>query len=374
MKILFWILVMVSLSATGQVKIISTETFIGDNKNQTQPKINLGDLSAEDIDFIKNHFVSFRQISNSAQVIFINKSEFITTQIEGDKKIVSRHVQISGTNFQKLNDLKFTNSDIIIPFQGGGFAAIERWEGGGNKIQIFSKDFQLLNVHTLFLDGYDNIQVNAKDNLLLIGARSVNGGKPKLVLIDEGGTQIFTTTVSTEGDISKVLCSSKYFMIYCFNQVSLTHEILTYDKYGKLLWRKIIDGMVGDWICNESESPYLAIGFQRELIFIRLENSSIIQVIKLEDIYKESGISSNLKNHYIEIEGIGTYNKAETSVLVATPIGTNYENIILFTFNPFTGSKSNLINIGESKSKPIFKSSDSILTIIKNNEIIKYGF
>jgi len=360
------------VDAWGQIKIVSTERFDPDgSEDKSRPKFGLSDLSMN-VDFIKNHYTAIRQISDNSELIFAKKNQILTTRIENDKKIVSSYSLTSDKNFQKVNELKFSNSDIIVPFEGGGFAAIERWEGGGNKIQVFSKTFQRLNTFSPFLDGYDYIHVDAKDNLLLFGARSSSGGNPRLELIDENGRQIFVSDVLTKGNISKVLCASKYFIIYCFNQVSLTHEIFVYNKDGNLLWRKNIDGMVENWICNESERPYLAIGSQSELSFIKIETSTLIHQVKLRDLYPEPGVLT--KNYYIEMESIGTYNKVETSLLLAEPIAGSYKNIILVTINPFSGSKSNSIDIGQSNYKPILRSSDMILTVIKNNEMIKYGF
>ena len=140
-----------------------------------------------------------------------------------------------------------------------------------------------------------------------------------------------------------------------------------------LLWRKDVDSMIQKWSFNES---VLVLGTQSNIVILDAAKGLIIDQKKLIDLYDEASVKRTRTDNYVEIVDIKSISgNQRVSVLITEPVKiTEFKNNVLYLFGKKLNIDKQVIKIGDSEILPTLKKSDKELLIIKDNEILKYGF
>ncbi len=367
------ILVGLSLPVTvySQLVIKSTERAnLGSSKS-----IALDNVSATSLEFLQKNSRVLASVASNEKVIEVIGEDILTVTLSLEDKITKlKKYRVAGNGVVEEKMIQFPLGNFAEVFKDGSFIVVDLEEGGGKAIQFYSSNFQALSKYTPFQEGYTGVQVHVKDDLVLIGSKSINGGNPKLALFNNKAKQIFEQTIPTNGDISKVLCSRNLFAVYCFTQTTLRHEILIYNRSGQLLWKRDIELMVNKWEFNELSS-HLLIGTIESVSLFNSVKGDILFGARLSNIYSENGIILSRPDKYVEILGIESLPDGNTVLLLAEPEGSErHKNIVLYSVNPRSNKIVKVINIGDGETRPLLKLKEHQIVIVKDNEIVKYEF
>ena len=131
--------------------------------------------------------------------------------------------------------------------------------------------------------------------------------------------------------------------------------------------------MIQKWSFNES---VLVLGTQSNIVILDAAKGLIIDQKKLIDLYDEASVKRTRTDNYVEIVDIKSISgNQRVSVLITEPVKiTEFKNNVLYLFGKKLNIDKQVIKIGDSEILPTLKKSDKELLIIKDNEILKYGF
>jgi hypothetical protein len=202
----------------------------------------------------------------------VPKKEYIVHAFNG--VVYTRQKNVSDT--QKCEALKkyvvtkgkatvIANFDMPFPthitfFQNGGFALIGLLgEGGGyeSKIEIYSKDFQLMESFTPYSSGIGAARFHSDGKQMIISVRAEGKPNSKFMVIDEKGKKLIEKEIDPrQGEINKVYCSSDFYCINIINFDKLSNLITVYNKSGNQLWSKAAFAPL-EWCFTSNKNPIL---------------------------------------------------------------------------------------------------------------------
>ncbi len=318
--------------------------------------------------------VNEEYLCNDENYVFTVKSD-----IKNDNQEIKKY-SISNNNLQEIKTLNInTYYKSISPFGNSNIILVsDEYEGYGYKIELYSKDLQLINDYIPFENEFELMEFSSNNKYLALAVNPYPPYNKKLAIFNSKNGKLITdiiTDIELNKDNTIVLfikCLTNQIILFNTNiDDPIEQTIFSYSYNGTYKWKYNLKRPIyRNMVIENNEKNLFAYCTGDDIICINSENVKEEWTINFKDIYKEESIN------YEIVPMTDWINLVDKDLIVFVLFKikriTEFIDLRLIVIN-WDGELIETEKLGNSKSDiNLFYLNSKLIIIMDNNDLLIY--